>query len=133
MDVVEHFEKDYHIYHMGYEGQQLLNGCHKLTLETREILAAVNFSQKRLLIDSFPQHASAAFGLKSVVCWIGNSPNVLGYNSNVNLKPVVEPVLDTYHSSYLEDFDIGGNPIQFPYDKLKLFDSNEIINQINLL
>ena len=133
VDVVEHFIKDYHIYHMGYEGQQLMNGCHKLTLETREILAAVNFSQKRLLIDSFPQHASTAFGLPSVVCWIGNEPEVLGYNTNINLKPSVEPVLDTYHSSYLEDFDIGGNPVQFPYDKLKLFDSNEIIKAVNNL
>jgi hypothetical protein len=133
LDVVEHFKKDYHIYHLGYDGQQLIDGCHKLTLETREILAAVNFSHKRLLIDSFPQHASAAFGLQSVVCWIGNDSNVLGYNSNINLKPTVEPVLDTYHSSYLEDFDIGGNPIQFPYDKLKLFDSNEIIKSVNSL
>jgi hypothetical protein len=65
MDVVEHFKNDYHIYQIGYEGQQLLNGCHKLTLETREILAAVNFSQKRLLIDSFSQHASVAFDLMS--------------------------------------------------------------------
>jgi hypothetical protein len=133
LDVVEYYKNDYHIYHMGYENQQLLPNCHKLTLDTREILAAVNFSQKRLLIDSFPQHASAAFGLKSVVCWIGNDPSILGYNSNINLKPSVEPVLDTYHSSYLDDFDIGGNPVQFPYDKLKLFDSNEIINQLNTL
>jgi len=131
LDVVEHFKNDYHIYHLGYEGQQLLPDCHKLTLDTREILAAVNFSQKRLLIDSFSQHASAAFGLSSVVTWIGNDPSVLGYNSNINMKPNVEPILDTYHSSYLEDFDIGGNPIQFPYDRLKLFDSNEIIKNLN--
>ena len=133
IDVVEHFINDYHIYHLGFEGQQLINGCHKLTLDTREALLAVNFSQKRLLIDSFPQHASAAFGIQSVVCWVGNDPNVLGYNTNINLKPIIEPVYDTYHSSYLDDFDIGGNPIQFPYDKLKLFDSNEIISKLNLL
>lgn len=133
MDIVEHFQNDYHIYHLGYENQQLMNGCHRLTLDNREILAAVAFSQKRLLIDSFPQHAAAAFGLPSVVCWIGNDPNVLGYNLHVNLKPNVEPIYDTFHSSYLEDFDIGGNPIQFPYDKLKLFDSDEIIKQLNNL
>jgi hypothetical protein len=131
IDVVEYFQNDYHIYHMGYEGQQLLNGCHKLTLDTREVLAAVNLSSKRLLIDSFPQHAAAAFGLPSVVCWIGNDPNVLGYNIHTNLKPSEEYKFDTYHSSYLDDFDIGGNPIQFPYDKIKLFDSNEIIKSLN--
>ncbi len=88
------------------------------------------FSKKRLLIDSFSQHASAALGVQSVVCWIGNNPDVLGYNTNLNIKPNVEPILDTYHSSYLSDFDISGNPIQYPYDRLKIFDSNEIINNI---
>ena len=128
--MVEYFKKDYHIYQIGYENQQLFDGCHKLTLEPREILAAVNFSEKRLLIDSFSQHASVAFGLKSVVCWVGNSPTVLGYKTNINLKPDVSPVFNTLHSSYLEDFDIGGNPIQYPYDTLKLFDSNELIKEI---
>ena len=129
-DIIDHFKNDYHIYQLGYENQDLIDGCHRLTLDTREILASVIFSEKRLLIDSFSQHASAAFGLKSVVCWIGNKPSVLGYSSNINLKPNVDPVLDTYHSSYLEDFDIGGNPVQYPYDRLKIFDSQEIINSI---
>jgi len=129
-DVVDHFKNDYHIYQIGYEGQDLIEGCHKLTLDTREILGSVLLSQKRLFIDSFSQHAAAAFGLKSVVCWIGNRPDVLGYGTHINIKPNVEPTLDTYHSSYLEDFDIGGNPVQFPYDRLKIFDSNEIINSL---
>jgi len=130
IDVVEYFKKDYHIYQLGYEGQTLINGCNKLSLDTREVLASVLFSQKRLLIDSFSQHASVAFGLKSVVCWVGNDPSVLGYKTNINIKPAIEQVYDTYHSSYLDDFDIGGNPIQFPYDRLKLFDSDEIINNL---
>jgi hypothetical protein len=129
-DVVDHFKNDYHIYQIGYEGQDLIEGCHRLTLDTREILGSVLLSEKRLLIDSFSQHASVALGLKSVVCWIGNSPDVLGYGSNINIKPNVEPVYDTLHSSYLEDFDISGNPVQFPYDRLKIFDSNEIINNL---
>jgi hypothetical protein len=129
-DVVDYFKNDYHIYQIGYEGQNIIDGCNRLNLETREILAAPLFSRKRLFIDSFSQHASAALGIKSVVCWIGNKPNVLGYSTNINVKPNVEPVYDTYHSSYLDDFDIGGNPIQFPYDTLKIFDSNEIINKL---
>jgi hypothetical protein len=129
-DVVDYFKADYHIYQLGYEGQDLIEGCHRLTLETREILGSVMLSDKRLLIDSFSQHASTALGIKSVVCWIGNNPNVLGYTNNINLKPNVEPVYDTYHSSYLEDFDISGHPVQFPYDKLKIFDSQEIINRL---
>lgn len=67
------------------------------------MLGALFFSRKRLLIDSFSQYASAALGLQSVVCWIGNNPNVLGYNTNINIMPSIEPVYDTYilltHSS----------------------------------
>jgi len=129
-DVVEYFKNDYHIYQLGYEGQQLIEGAHKLKLDTREALASVLFCKKRLLIDSFSQHAAAAFGQKSVVCWVGNNPGTLGYNLHTNIKPNIEPVYDTYHSSYLDDFNIGGDPIQFPYDRLKIFDSNEIINNL---
>jgi hypothetical protein len=130
IEVVNYFKNDYHIYQLGYQGQSLLPGCNKLTLETREILAAPLFSKKRLLIDSFSQHASVALDVKSVVCWVGNKPEILGYDSHINIKPVAKPVFDTYHSSYLDDFDISGNPVQFPYDKLKVFDSNEIINKL---
>jgi hypothetical protein len=130
IEVVNYFKNDYHIYQLGYQGQSLIPGCNKLTLETREILAAPLFSKKRLLIDSFSQHASVALGVQSVVCWVGNKPEILGYDSHINIKPVAKPVFDTYHSSYLDDFDIGGNPVQFPYDKLKVFDSNDIINKL---
>jgi hypothetical protein len=130
IEVVNYFKNDYHIYQLGYQGQSLIPGCNKLTLETREILAAPLFSKKRLLIDSFSQHAAVALGVQSVVCWVGNKPEVLGYKDHINIKPVAKPVFDTYHSSYLDDFDIGGNPVQFPYDKLKVFDSNDIINKL---
>lgn len=129
-DIINHFKNDFHIYHIGYKNQPVFDGCHKLILETREILAAPLFSRKRLLIDSFSQHSARAWGRKSVVCWIGNKPEVLGYRMHDNVKPYVDPVFDTLHSSYLDDADIGGNPIQFPYDRLKIFDSEEIINKI---
>ena len=76
LDVVNYFKSDYHIYQIGYEGQSMVEGATRLNLDTREILAAPFFSKKRLLIDSFSQHASAALGVSSVVCWIGNDPTV---------------------------------------------------------
>ena len=129
-DIVDYFKEEYHIYQIGLENQMLIEGCVKLTLNNREILLSLMISKKRLLIDSFSQHASVALGIKSVVCWIGNDPNILGYKSNINITPAIEPVYDTYHYSYLEDFDISGNPVQFPYDKLKIFNSEEIINKL---
>lgn len=130
IDIVNYFKNDYHIYQIGYEKQNLIPGCHKLILETREILASPLFCKKRLFIDSFSQHAAKAFGQQSVVCWIGNRPEILGYDSHINVFPDCEPKFDTLHSSYLDDADISGNPIQFPYDKLKIFNSEEIINKI---
>jgi hypothetical protein len=130
IDIVNYFKNDYHIYQIGYENQQLIPGCNRLTLQTREILAAPLFSRKRLFIDSFSQHAAKALGQQSVVCWIGNNPEILGYDTHTNVFPNVEPVFDTMHSSYLEDADISGNPIQFPYDRIKIFNSEEIINKL---
>lgn len=130
IDIVNHFKNDYHIYQIGYENQIIIEGCHKLTLDTREILASPIFCRKRLFIDSFSQHAAAALGQKSVVCWIGNKPEILGYELHDNIFPDCEPVFDTLHSSYLDDADISGNPIQFPYDRLKIFNSEEIINSL---
>ena len=82
------------------------------------------------MIDSFAQHAAASFGLSSVVCWVGTHPNILGYKGHVNLIPDKSSSYDTYHSSYLDDFDLMGNPVQFPYDNLKIFDSMSIIKEL---
>ena len=49
---------------------------------------------------------------------------------DINVFPEAKPKFDTLHSSYLDDADISGNPIQFPYDKLKIFNSEEIINKL---
>lgn len=45
-DIVEYFKNDYHIYQIGYENQLMIEGCHRLTLDTREILASVIFCKK---------------------------------------------------------------------------------------
>ena len=83
------------------------------TLKNCSTLINVKFEQDKLHIQGMD---------KSHICLF-----------NVNIKPNVEPVMDTYHSSYLEDFDIGGNPVQYPFDRLKIFDSEEIIKKINEL
>mgnify|MGYP003402236715 CR=1 FL=1 len=129
-EVVDHYKNDYTIFQMGYKEQVIVDGCLKLSGELREMMAAFLFSNKRLLIDSFGQHTCAALGLKSVVCWIGNDPDVLGYKSNINLLPSANKIFDTLHSSYLEDADISGNPIQYPYDTLDLFKSKDIITAL---
>jgi len=131
IDVVKYFEKDYNIYQVGRENQTILPGTKRLNLPLRELFCAFLFSKKRLLIDSFSQHLCAALDLPSTVVWVGNNPDVLGYLIHDNIKCQVPIVHDTYHSSFLEDFDIQGNQIQFPYNTLKLFDSQTLIDSIN--
>lgn len=130
VDVVNEFKDSYNIYQIAKDNQPLLPNVTKLTLPLRHLFASFLFSKKRLLIDSFSQHICAALGLSSTVVWIGNKPEILGYKIHNNIICSVSEVYDTFHSSYLEDFDISGNDIQFPYDTLKLFDSQEIIKTL---
>lgn len=130
VDVVNEFKDEYNIYQIAKDNQPLLPNVTKLSLPLRHLFASFLFSKKRLLIDSFSQHICAALQLPSTVVWIGNKPEILGYKMHTNIKCNVAPVYDTLHSSYLEDFDISGNDIQFPYNTLKLFDSQEIIKSL---
>lgn len=131
LDVVNYFKKDFNIYQIARDNQPLLPSVIKLNpSSTRNLFSAFLFSKKRLLIDSFSQHLAAAFQLPSTVVWVGNKPEILGYEMHDNISCNVAPAFDTLHSSFLEDFDISGNPIQFPYNTLKLFNSEEIINSI---
>lgn len=128
-DVVDHFKKDYHIYQIGYNNQSLANGSSRLNGSLRDMLGVWKFSERRLLIDSFGQHACTAMGLKSVVCWIGNNPGILGYDLHTNIRFDKPPKYDTLHSSYLEDAEVG-NPHQYPFDTLDIFNTPDIIKEL---
>jgi hypothetical protein len=130
VDIVNEFKDTYNIYQVARDNQPLLPNVTKLNMPLRHLFASFLFSKKRLLIDSFSQHVSAALNLPSTVVWIGNKPEILGYKMHKNILCNVAPAHDTYHASYLEDFDISGNDVQFPYNTLKLFDSQEIIKSL---
>ena len=62
-----------------FQGTELLN------LPFRELYAVFPLSTKRLFIDSFAQHVAAGLNLQSTVVWIGNKPEVFGYDTNINI------------------------------------------------
>jgi len=130
VDVVNEFKNDYNIYQIALDNQPILPDVTKLNMSLRHVFASFLFSSKRLLIDSFSQHVCAALQLPSTVVWVGNKPEVLGYQIHNNIKCGLIPAYDTYHSSYLEDFDITGTDIQFPYNTLNLFNSKELISSL---
>lgn len=129
--VIEAFANEYNIVHIRREDQIGYNNTTPITAGFREILALTLLSSKRLLIDSFLQHACAALNMSSTVCWITNSPKVLGYEMHKNIlaKPFNnQPELK---NSYLAKFNIGGDPVEFPYQSEDdIFDVNEIIESL---
>jgi hypothetical protein len=89
-------------------------------------------SSKRLLIDSFAQHAAAALELPSTVCWIANKPEVFGYDLHDNIianEFTTEPEL---RNAYLSKFNIAGELIEFPYNtEDEIFNVEAIIESLS--
>lgn len=131
-EIVNHYANDYQILQIKNEKQVLLNNVTACTLPFRQLFAVLLFSQKRLLIDSFAQHASTALGLPSVVTWVVNSPKVLGYDMHENIIAEVEEKYKTTKYSYLSKYNIGGAISEYPYDTRTLFDVNKIYDALSL-
>jgi len=129
--LVNYFSKSYRVLHIRTPDQPALNGTELLNLPFRELYAVFPLSQKRLFIDSFAQHVAAALDLQSTVVWIGNKPEVFGYEENINIQPNANYVRELNKFSYLDQFDISGQIQQFPFDTVNLVDINKIIEAVN--
>jgi hypothetical protein len=127
----QYLKAGYRVLHIKREDQPALNNVEIVTMPLREVMPLFLFTHKRLLIDSFAQHVCAALDLPSVVTWIGNSPDVLGYELHKNIKPKVEIPDKFLKYSYLEKYDISGNPLQYPFENDDIFDEKEIFNALN--
>jgi len=128
--LVNYYSKSYRILHIRTPEQPALAGTELLNLPFRELYAVFPLSSKRLFIDSFAQHVATALGLQSTVVWIGNKPEVFGYESNINILPDANHVRELNKFSYLDQFDISGQIQQFPYDTINMVDINKIIEGV---
>jgi len=129
--LVNYYSKSYRILHIRTPEQPALAGTELLNLPFRELYAVFPLSQKRLFIDSFAQHVATALDLQSTVVWIGNKPEVFGYEENINILPDGNHVRELNKFSYLDQFDISGQIQQFPYDTINMLDINKIIEGVN--
>jgi len=129
--LVNYFSKSYRILHLRTPEQPTLQGTELLNLPFRELYAVFPLSQKRLFIDSFAQHVATALDLQSTVVWIGNKPEIFGYEENINILPNIEHIRELNKFSYLDQFDISGQIQQFPYDTVNMLNINEIIEGVN--
>jgi hypothetical protein len=130
--VIKHFKNDYAIAHIRREDQLSYNDTIPVTDTFRALCVLLTMSSKRLLIDSFAQHASAALELPSTVCWVSNKPEVFGYDLHDNIlanKFTTKPEL---RNSYLSKFNIAGDLIEFPYNSEdEIFNVEAIVKSLS--
>jgi ADP-heptose:LPS heptosyltransferase len=124
-------EKGYEVIHIRRDNQWSLDGTIWLPVGFREFLCAMEFSEKRLLIDSAPQHVAAALNLPSVICWIANSPTVLSYPMHRNILPNIKEEFRHLPDAYLDKYNIWGTLQECPYDTDRIFDVKEILQKLN--
>ena len=124
--IVDEFRGDYRIIQIKREDQIGLNGVEYLSNSPRILALSLIFSDKRILIDSYMQHAAAALELSSHVFWIGNSPTTFGYQIHKNITSQFQ-VGSTRNSLY-DPFDITGDPVQLATPPRELFNSETILN-----
>jgi hypothetical protein len=127
--IADILSEKYSVIHVKNKEQLKLNRTTPLdNLEYRQLFALLLESKNRLFIDSFMQHAAAALDLPSVVCWITNTPQSLGYETHKNICPVnqLEP-LDQRGAFYQKYSFYGGQLFACPFKDL-----SEIYNMQDL-
>lgn len=127
IDIVDYYKDTHVICHVKREDQETYPNTIPITATLRELCALALVSDKRLLIDSFMQHACASFKLPSVILWIANKPEVFGYDWNVNIKANAFTRKPDTRNAFLTKFNIGGEPFEFPYDDERDIFSTETI------
>jgi hypothetical protein len=133
--VVETYINDYHIIQVCRNDMNALQGVEvvKESMSNMELFYLIKSSQKRLLIDSCLQHASAALNSSSVVLWVATNPQLFGYSNHINIKanlPREIPLPD----SYLFDYNFNGSLYECPIlEGDVLFNFEQIKNSIDSL
>lgn len=129
--VVDEASKTYRVIQVRRPDQITLNNTESFTTNLRQTALMLIHSDRRLLIDSYLQHAAAVFGLKSTVLWGCNSPVALGYDIHDNLYANIESA-DLKNSIY-EPFDIVGDPTQLATPPINMYNFEKIINSLDLV
>lgn len=131
--VIKEFRNEYNIVHIKREDQQAYDGTFAVSDVFRSLLVLIKLSHKRLFMDSFAQHAAAALNINkpSTVLWIVNSPSVFGYDLHTNILSNPETHRPELRNSYLNKYNISGDPLEFPYNKeSEIFDVDTIIKSL---
>jgi len=130
-NVIHEFREKYNIVHIKREDQIGYEGTFAVSDTFRALIVLINLSEKRLLMDSFGQHAAAALNKPSTVLWVANSPKVFGYDLHTNIVANPGTISPELRNAYLSKYNIGGDPIEFPYNKeSEIFNVDAVINSL---
>ena len=130
-NVVYKLKDEYNIVHIRRDDQLKYDGTFGVSDNFRGLLVLIQLSDKRLLMDSFAQHAAAALNKPSTVLWICNKPNVFGYDIHTNIQANQETIIPELRNSYLNKYNISGEPVEFPYNsETEMFSVDQIIKSI---
>ena len=127
------FRETYHIIQVTRPGGYAIEGVERFEqkIGNMELFGLLAMSEKRVLIDSCLQHASAALGLPSTVLWIGTSPTVFGYSIHTNVQAQIPKTANQLINSYLFDYQFENNTHECPYmDVSGMFNLENLISLI---
>jgi len=113
--VIAEFKDEFTIAHVRRDDQPAFEDTSHVQDNFRSIAVLLHLSKKRLLMDSFGQHAAAALGLQSTVLWIANKPKVFGYDIHDNIRANPETLEPELRGSVFNKYNIAGDPLEFPY------------------
>lgn len=128
--IVNVLSQKYHILQICREDQIKLQNAQHVHAPFRDLFGLIQNAQARLGIDSFMQHAAAAFNASTTVCWITNKPVVFGYKNNKNIMPdsKLKTIKQVPVEGYIEEYDFSGHRIHdYPYDTADVFNLNDIV------
>ena len=131
-ELINDLKDKYHIFHIARPDQISFEHTEKISADWREMFCLIGIAEKRLLIDSFAQHAAAALRLPSTVCWVGTSPNRLGYNihKNITAKDGAKVFTHPIDGIILEK-EFVGLPHQCDYNIFEAFKKEEILESLS--
>ena len=131
--LVDHYEKDYHIFQITKPTGEVLDGVEVINtpMSNMELVSILLQSEKRIFIDSCMQHAAAALKMPSVVLWNGTSPKVFGWDMHTNIQ-ARKPAKFKLPNSVFFDFDFIGVEAEYPYvdEEENIFDFDKIIEAV---
>lgn len=132
--IIDLYKDSFHFVHFRAPFQQQLNNTIVTNLTLRESLNFLRIASGAICIDSMVQHAMAALGKKSMVCWVGNKPEIFGYKMHTNIISNFKDNLENAEA-YLEPQFLNAEGYQCPanYDGQTLFNPDQLISEFEKL